>query len=120
MSDDAMSPLDDLMVLRDTARAQRVVIDDLNHRMKNLLMVVQAMARQSFRDDRPLDSSMDAFESRLRALAGAHDLLLARTARNVAFHGLVESTIAPHDPGNARVCFAGPPQSVQGLPERAS
>jgi two-component sensor histidine kinase len=109
MSDDATSPLDDVMVLRDTTRAQRVVIDDLNHRMKNILMVVQAMARQSFRDDRSLDSSMDAFESRLRALAGAHDLLLARTARNVAFQGVVESTIAPHDPGNARVTFAGPP-----------
>ncbi|HEY4292582.1 sensor histidine kinase [Luteibacter sp.] len=109
MIDDTMSSLDDEMVLRNTARAQRVVIDDLNHRMKNILMVVQAMARQSFRDDRPLDCSMDAFESRLRALASAHDLLLARTARHVAFHGVIQSTIAPHDPGNARVCFTGPP-----------
>ncbi|NID16433.1 sensor histidine kinase [Luteibacter yeojuensis] len=109
MSDNATSPMDDVMVLRDTARAQRVVIDDLNHRMKNMLMVVQAMARQSFRDDRPLDSSMDAFESRLRALASAHDLLLTRPVRHVAFLGVVESTIAPHDPGNARVNVSGPP-----------
>jgi two-component sensor histidine kinase len=117
MSNDATSPLDDMMVLRDTARAQRVVIDDLNHRMKNILMVVRAMARQSFRHDRPLDCSMDAFESRLRALAGAHDLLQARSGRTVAFQGVVESTVAPHDPGNDRVSYAGPPVVLE--PEAA-
>lgn len=114
MSNQATSSLDDVMSLRDTARVQRVVIDDLNHRMKNILMVVQAMARQSFLCDRPLDCSMDAFESRLRALASAHDLLLAGSARQVAFHCMVESTIAPHDPGNARVSFSGPPLILDG------
>jgi two-component sensor histidine kinase len=117
MSNDATSPLETVMVLRDTARAQRVVIEDLNHRMKNILMVVQAMARQSFRDDRPLDSSMDAFESRLRALAGAHDQLLAGGTRRVAIHRVVASAVAPHDPGHSRVRVAGPPLTVD--PETA-
>ncbi len=49
---------------RDAERAQRIVINDLNHRMKNVLAVVQAMAMQSFTDDRPLDISMSAFGSR--------------------------------------------------------
>lgn len=114
MSDDATSSLDDVMTLRHMARAQRVVIDDLNHRMKNILMVVQSMARQSFRCDRSLDCSMDVFESRLRALASAHDLLLAEPSRHVAFFSMVESTIAPHDPGNARVSFSGPPLVLDG------
>jgi PAS domain S-box-containing protein len=93
---------------RDAARAQRIVINDLNHRMKNQLTVVQAMAVQSFREDRPLACSMNVFESRLRALAGAHDLLLDRSHEDVALHGVIGSTVAPHDPGNARVSFEGP------------
>lgn len=94
---------------RDAERAQRIVINDMNHRMKNLLTVVQAMAMQSFRDDRPVAMSMDSFGSRLRALAGAHDLLLDRSRDDVALLGVIESTVAPHDPGNDRVTFEGPP-----------
>lgn len=94
---------------RDAERAQRIVINDMNHRMKNLLAVVQAMAVQSFREDRPLALSMSSFDSRLRALAGAHDLLLDRSREDVALHGVIESTVAPHDPGHARVTFEGPP-----------
>ena len=94
---------------RDAERAQRIVINDMNHRMKNLLAVVQAMAMQSFREDRSVASSMHAFDSRLRALATAHDLLLDRSRDDVGLHGIIESTVAPHDPGNARVTFEGPP-----------
>ncbi|SFW70536.1 sensor histidine kinase [Luteibacter sp. UNCMF366Tsu5.1] len=108
MIDELTSRQEDVTVLRDTARSQRVVIDDLNHRLKNVLMVVQAMARQSFRGDRPLDCSMTAFECRLRALAAAHDLLLKRTTQAVPLRDVVAATLAPHDPGNGRVCFSGP------------
>ncbi|WP_426286272.1 sensor histidine kinase [Luteibacter sp. E-22] len=94
---------------RDAERAQRIVINDLNHRMKNVLAVVQAMAMQSFTDDRPLDISMSAFGSRLRALARAHDLLLDPSRNDLTLHGVIQSAVAPHDPGKARITFEGPP-----------
>jgi len=108
MRNDATRSPDDVAVLRDTARAQRVVIDDLNHRMKNLLMVVQAMAIQSFRDDRPLACSLAAFGTRLRALARAHDLLLCRPSGHMALEAVVAGAVAPHDPDHERVSFGGP------------
>ena len=107
MIDELTSGQEDVTLLRDTARAQRVVIDDLNHRLKNVLAVVQAMARQSFRGDRSLECSMSAFECRLRALAAAHDLLKG-TTQAVSLRKVVAATLAPHDPGNGRVCFSGP------------
>jgi PAS domain S-box-containing protein len=99
----------DVTAHRDAQRAQRILINELNHRVKNTLAVVQAMAIQSFREERPAEQSLALFESRLRALAGAHDLLVARGWEQVALRGVVEATVAPHDPDGDRVCLDGPP-----------
>jgi len=99
----------DITAHRDAAHAQRVLVNELSHRVKNTLAVVQAMATQTFNGDRPMAESLAAFESRLRALAGAHDLLVTHAWEEVALRGVVETTIAPHDPGGARIAIDGPP-----------
>lgn len=107
----------DVTAHRDAQRAQRILINELNHRVKNTLAVVQAMAIQSFREPRPVEQSLVVFESRLRALAGAHDLLVARAWEEVALRGVVESTVAPHDPDGSLVSLDGPPLMLR--PEAA-
>ena len=63
-----------------TARKQleeqlELLVDELNHRVKNTLMVVQAMAHQTFRGtDLPMQP-VAKFNNRLAALSGAHDAL---------------------------------------------
>ena len=52
---------------------QRLMIHELNHRVKNTLATVQALAAQTFRGD-PAEAPA-RFDKRLQALAGAHDLL---------------------------------------------
>lgn len=98
----------DVTAHRDAQRAQRILINELNHRVKNTLAVVHAMAIQSFREQRPIEASLAAFESRLRALAGAQDLLVARAWEEVALRGVVEATVAPHDPDGSLVQLDGP------------
>jgi PAS domain S-box-containing protein len=99
----------DVTAHRDAERAQRILVNELSHRVKNTLAVVQAMATQTFTDDRPVTESLAAFESRLRALAGAHDLLVNTAWEDVALRGVIEATVAPHDPGRSRIVFGGPP-----------
>lgn len=98
----------DVSAHRDAQQAQRILINELNHRVKNTLAVVQAIAAQSFRDDRGLAESRQTFEQRLLALAGAHDLLIARSWEEVSLRAIVEATIAPHDPGGDRILADGP------------
>lgn len=98
----------DVTAHRDAQRAQRILINELNHRVKNTLAVVQAIAIQSFRGERPVEQSLGLFESRLRALAGAHDLLVSRAWEEVALRGIIEATVAPHDPDGTRVRMDGP------------
>jgi PAS domain S-box-containing protein len=60
---------------REEAAAQReLLLAELGHRVKNTLAVVQALARQTFKDN---DGEANrVFEGRLTALAAAHELLL--------------------------------------------
>jgi two-component sensor histidine kinase len=60
--------------LRDMTMHQRVLIDELNHRVKNTLAIVQAMTSQTLRGSSP-EAAERSLTARLAALAEAHDLL---------------------------------------------
>lgn len=65
----------------DQARAdeqQRVMINELNHRVKNTLAIVQGLAKQSFRTVAGGDAAYQVFNRRLEALSAAHGLLTDR------------------------------------------
>jgi PAS domain S-box-containing protein len=54
---------------------QRLLINELNHRVKNTLASVQAIAFQTLRGEVPLVEARAQFEARLMALSAAHNLL---------------------------------------------
>jgi signal transduction histidine kinase/DNA-binding response OmpR family regulator len=91
---------------------QRILLAELNHRVKNTLTVVQSIARQTRRYAEDPPSFDQAFASRIHALARAHDLL-TRTAWDGVFLADVISQsladyLAPTD-ANMRVSIDGPP-----------
>src|SRR5579884_192750 len=54
----------------------RLLLRELTHRSKNLLAVIQGMARQTARHADSIDTFLDQFGARLQALAASHDLLV--------------------------------------------
>ncbi|PHY17242.1 sensor histidine kinase [Caulobacter sp. BP25] len=78
------------------AREERqvVMINELNHRVKNTLATVQALARQTFlkTDGAPVD----VFTERLIALSGAHDLLTKTGWREADMDQLVQKALGAH------------------------
>jgi two-component sensor histidine kinase len=57
---------------------QRLLINELNHRVKNTLATVQAIAFQTLKGEMPLAEARGRFEARLMALSRAHSLLTAQ------------------------------------------
>jgi PAS domain S-box-containing protein len=53
----------------------RLMVNELNHRVKNSLATIQALAAQTFHAARSLPQAQEAFSARIVALAEAHDLL---------------------------------------------
>jgi two-component sensor histidine kinase len=79
--------------------AQKILIDELNHRVKNTLATVQSLASQTARHAPNLEEFVPTFTGRLLGLARAHDLLTQRSWQNAPFGKLVHDIVAPMSGG---------------------
>ena len=86
----------------------RILSAEVNHRAKNLLAVVQSVAIQTARNQRP-DEFLAAFSDRLKSLAVSHDLLVNSNWQAVEIGELVRSQLAHFvDLFSRRIHFNGP------------
>ncbi|BCG92526.1 sensor histidine kinase [Mesorhizobium sp. 131-2-1] len=76
---------------------QRLLLRELNHRVKNTLATVQALATQTVRHARQPSEFLEAFGARLQALGAAHNLLSDREWRGIGIHELVQIEAKPFD-----------------------
>jgi PAS domain S-box-containing protein len=96
-----------------TARRQaeahlRLLLRELTHRSKNLLAVVQAMARQTARHSDSIEAFLDQFGSRLHAVASSHDLLVQEGWRGVSVTELVRCQLGPYlDSAHPQILLRG-------------
>jgi two-component sensor histidine kinase len=87
---------------------QQLMINELNHRVKNTLFTVQSLARQSL--GRPADTpGLGAFNERIMALARAHDLLTRSVWEGADLKEILEETLEPY---LDRTVLAGPPAAL--------
>lgn len=91
----------------EAARRQRLLIDELNHRVKNMLSVVQSLARQTIGRSGDPAAAQRAFEGRLGALARAHDTLTRVHWEKATLADVAEGSIDACGVAN-RVAAAGP------------
>ncbi|HVI30585.1 sensor histidine kinase [Phenylobacterium sp.] len=88
---------------------QRLLVGELNHRVKNTLATVQSMARQTLRGSPEAKRAFEEFEGRLLALSWAHDVLTAEGWSGAEVAELVQRTLSPHEGGGAdRLTCRGP------------
>ena len=73
---------------------QKVLMGELQHRVKNILGKVRSVARQTRRRHRSLDAFIEAFEGRLDALARTQDLLLTTPSGAIQLREIVVAELA--------------------------
>ncbi|CAN7319143.1 PAS domain-containing protein [Phenylobacterium sp. LjRoot225] len=90
------------LTLRDTMRRmaeheahQKLLLDELNHRVKNTLAAVQSMARQTLAGV-CFDEPRDLFLERLLALSATHDLLVRHAWESASFHEVADAVLKPY------------------------
>lgn len=74
----------------------RLMVNELNHRVKNSLATVQAIAAQTLRKGEIPEDVREALVARLVALAAAHDVLTARRWSGANLRELAEQAAAPY------------------------
>lgn len=96
----------------------QLLVNELNHRVKNTLSTVQSLVRQTLENAQDVHDGGARIESRLLALSRAHDVLTRENWHSADIHDIVAGAVAPWEstPGQ-RFEIDGPPCRVD--PKRA-
>ncbi len=99
--------------LRQGERRQRLLLNELTHRVRNVLAVIQAIARQTLRTDLPREEQLERFEGRLAALSNAHSLLVQSDWKGADLAELAQQQLRAHVPERSeRLHIGGDPVSL--------
>jgi len=86
----------DVTERRQAERQRQLLIEELNHRVKNTLATAQSLANQTLRTSPTPGHFVTAFNGRLAALASAHTLLANARWTGAALHELIAQQLAPY------------------------
>lgn len=98
----------DVSELKEAELRQRLLFDELNHRVKNTLAIVQALAQQTLASKPEPKAFAAAFGDRIAALARAHDLLTEGAWLGASLDGILTAVLKPFADRAGRIEAIGP------------
>jgi two-component sensor histidine kinase len=107
--------------LKQAADRTSILLGELQHRVRNMLLNVQALARRTVKASTSLEDFAQAFDARLQALGRTHDLLTRGVAISVRLEDVLRQELKAHGAEHGRrVLFFGPdvrlkPKAAQAL-----
>jgi two-component sensor histidine kinase len=90
-------------------RRLTAVIDELNHRVKNILAVIQSIVTRTLRHGSDIDVARDLLIGRIHAMSNVVSLLSESQWQGVKLKGLFEARAIPHA---ERIAVSGPDVAV--------
>jgi two-component sensor histidine kinase len=109
----------DVGVRRQAEERQRLLAAELDHRVKNTLATVQALASLTLRSSESPEAFKKTFEARLQAMASGHNLLARGGWEGASLREIVREMLAPYaDAAGARILASGP--NVRLVPAAAT
>lgn len=100
-------------IQRQASRKHEVLISELNHRVRNILNLVNAIVMQTEHDDRDVAEFIEVLTGRLMALSSAHDQLTASSWSTVSFRHLLDTEIKAYNAERGHVKLQGPDVSLK-------
>jgi two-component sensor histidine kinase len=102
----------DIDATKKAQAAQKLLLREMNHRVKNLFAVASGVVALSARSAETAKELAHSIQERLAALARAHDLTLmadeASAPRSVHLHELLKTILSPYDTAEGRILIQGP------------
>lgn len=104
----ATAMIRDITELKRAEELQKLLLGELNHRIKNSFALIQALAHQTFRSEGVSRTVCDKFSKRLNSLAASHDLLLQAKREAAFLHQLLATALKGLEGLGARITMVGP------------
>src|SRR4030088_65114 len=90
-------------------KLQKLILEELHHRIKNTLATVSVIASQSLRAATSIEPGQHAIEGRLVGLGRAHNLLLQARWPNASLEQIIRGATEPYvSIGSGRISIEGP------------
>jgi PAS domain S-box-containing protein len=100
--------LQDVTARKEADRQKKLLLDELNHRVKNTLATVQALAAQTARSCTSAEEFRARFEPRLVALSAAHDRLTRNEWTGASLREIIDEELTAHRQPGRRLVAEGP------------
>ncbi|HEX2554086.1 MAG TPA: PAS domain S-box protein [Microvirga sp.] len=104
----AVRVVEDITERKQAEERQKLLIDELNHRVKNTLATVQSLAWQSARKGGPPEEAQQRFQERLLSLSRTHNLLNETSWEGASLRTILQTELEPLGLGEARFRLDGP------------
>ncbi|WP_376871617.1 PAS domain-containing protein [Albirhodobacter sp. R86504] len=98
----------DIQELKLVAEQRQLMLGEMNHRVKNILSMVNATVMQTLRQAETMADARELLQSRISMMARAHDRLVSATWTDTRIRIVVDSALAPHRTGEGRFVIEGP------------
>ena len=103
----------DLTEIKQAQIHQRLLINELNHRVKNTLAAIQSIVRQTLKPGETPPQVRELLFERLMAMSAAHDVLTRENWSSAGVEEVVRQAVRPFiDHDATRITLAGPPMRV--------
>jgi signal transduction histidine kinase/DNA-binding response OmpR family regulator len=109
----AIAVVQDIDERKKAEETQRLLVAELNHRVKNTLANVQAIAHQMLRRTRDPAEFVTSFSGRIQSLSRVHTLLSTTTWKGVDLHDLIRDQLLAGAVDETRVTAWGPPVHLE-------
>ena len=93
----------DLTERKQAEELQRLLLNELNHRVKNTFATIQAVMAQTLRNARDLPSAKEALDSRIRSMAKTHDLLTMRAWTGANLNDVIMRALDAFSPAQVKL-----------------
>lgn len=98
----------DITDLLAAQKQQEMLINELNHRVRNTLATVQSIVRQTLKDRPAGAATLELLNDRLAALGAAQDLVSRENWEGAELTEVAHQAVRPFDPDARRIAIAGP------------
>ncbi|HEX5778918.1 MAG TPA: PAS domain-containing protein, partial [Xanthobacteraceae bacterium] len=106
--DGALVTFVDVTALNESEQHQRNLVQELNHRVRNMLASVSAMASQTLRHNEAGNELRDIFMVRIQSMASAYNLVSRESWGEVTLREVAETQVAAYMDGESRIALGGP------------
>lgn len=105
----------DLTEIKTAQAHQQLLINELNHRVKNTLTSIQSIARQTLRSEDVSPRARDQFIERLMAMSAAHNVLTSESWSGAVIDDILREALRPFadDRDPDRITIKGPSLRVE-------